>query len=50
MADLVYVTDNSFDAQVLKCDIPVLTEFLAEWAAPCQTFGSMSRKYVLYSE
>ena len=40
MADLVYVTDNSFDAQVLKCDIPVLTEFLAEWATPCQIIAA----------
>jgi thioredoxin 1 len=40
MADLVVVTDNSFDAQVLKCDIPVLTEFLAEWAAPVQTLAA----------
>ena len=34
MAELVDVADNSFDAEVLKCDIPVLTGFLAEWAAP----------------
>jgi thioredoxin 1 len=40
MADLVVVTDNSFDAQVLKCDIPVLTEFMAEWAAPAQTLAA----------
>lgn len=34
MANLVQVTDNSFDAEVLKCDIPVLTCFLAEWSGP----------------
>lgn len=40
MADLVAVTDNSFDAEVLKCDIPVLTEFLADWAAPAQALAA----------
>ena len=40
MADLVALTDNSFDAEVLKCDIPVLAEFLAEWSAPAQALAA----------
>jgi thioredoxin 1 len=32
MANLIHVTDNSFDAQVLKCDIPVLAGFWPEWS------------------
>lgn len=40
MVKLAQVTDNSFDAQVLKCDIPVLTCFLAEWPAPAKKMAS----------
>lgn len=36
MASLTNVTDFSFDPEVLKCDIPVLTNFWAEWSALAQ--------------
>ena len=34
MVATVDVIDTSFDAQVLKCDIPVLAGFWAEWSGP----------------
>ncbi len=44
MSDLLEVTDENFDAEIVNADLPAMVDFWAVWCGPCKMVGPIVKE------